>query len=60
MVLYIYFFPTTFQEHDDLQLTGGKDPDIILKNPSESKGGVAQKLIKVQAQFMAPYLKTVH
>ena len=35
------------QEHEILESTGGRDPDIIVKNPSESKGGVAQKLIKV-------------
>ncbi len=31
----------------ELESKGGRDPDIVVKNPSESKGGVAQKYIKV-------------
>jgi hypothetical protein len=35
------------QEYLELEAKGGRDPDIVIKNPSESKGGVAQKYIKV-------------
>ena len=42
------------QERGYLESVGGKDPDIIIKNPSESKGGVAQKLIKV-TNFLSIY-----
>ena len=31
----------------ELEAKGGRDPDIVIKKPSESKGGVAQKYIKV-------------
>ena len=34
-------------EADHLESCGGKDPDIIVKNASESKGGVIEKLVKV-------------
>eukprot|EP00090_Calanus_glacialis_P027315 TRINITY_DN43018_c0_g1_i1.p1 TRINITY_DN43018_c0_g1~~TRINITY_DN43018_c0_g1_i1.p1 ORF type:complete len:192 (+),score=46.49 TRINITY_DN43018_c0_g1_i1:130-705(+) len=33
-------------EADNLDACGGKDPDIIVKNASESKGGVIEKLVK--------------
>ena len=35
------------EESDVLDAAGGKDPDIIVKNASESKGGVIEKLVKV-------------
>jgi hypothetical protein len=35
------------KEFLELESKGGRDPDIVVKNPSESKGGVAQKYIKV-------------
>ena len=35
------------EESDVLEAAGGKDPDIIVKNASESKGGVIEKLVKV-------------
>ena len=43
---------TTVKELQDIEANGGRDPDLILKNPSESKGGVAQKLIKVKLILM--------
>ena len=39
---------TRREESDVLDAAGGKDPDIIVKNASESKGGVIEKFIKVQ------------
>ena len=39
------------------QAGGGRDPDIIVKNASESKGGVIEKFIKVS--FHLPFL-SVH
>ena len=42
----------TVKELQDIEANGGRDPDLILKNPSESKGGVAQKLIKVKLILM--------
>ena len=30
-----------------MEAAGGKDPDIIVKNASESKGGVIEKFVKV-------------
>ena len=38
---------TRREESDVLDAAGGKDPDIIVKNASESKGGVIEKFIKV-------------
>ena len=38
-------------EADSLYDCGGKDPDIIVKAASESKGGVIEKLVKVQNYF---------
>ena len=35
------------EESDLLDAAGGKDPDIIVKNASESKGGVIEKFVKV-------------
>ena len=35
------------EESDVLDAAGGKDPDIIVKNASESKGGVIEKFVKV-------------
>ena len=34
-------------EAETFDAFGGKDPDIIIKNASESKGGVIEKLVKV-------------
>ena len=39
-------------EADSLYDCGGKDPDIIVKAASESKGGVIEKLVKVQNYFL--------
>ena len=39
-------------EADSLYDCGGKDPDIIVKAASESKGGVIEKLVKVQNHFL--------
>ena len=39
-------------EADNLDACGGKDPDIIVKNASESKGGVIEKLVKVTKNSM--------
>ena len=38
---------TRREESEVLFDAGGKDPDIIVKAASESKGGVIEKLIKV-------------
>ena len=38
---------TRREEAEVLFDAGGKDPDIIVKAASESKGGVIEKLIKV-------------
>ena len=38
---------TRREESEILFDAGGKDPDIIVKAASESKGGVIEKLIKV-------------
>jgi hypothetical protein len=38
------------KEFLELESKGGRDPDIVVKNPSESKGGVAQKYIKVRTE----------
>ena len=35
------------EESAILEAAGGKDPDIIVKNASESKGGVIEKFVKV-------------
>ena len=35
------------EESEILEAAGGKDPDIIVKNASESKGGVIEKFVKV-------------
>ena len=35
-------------EAESLDACGGKDPDIIVKAASESKGGVIEKLVKVR------------
>ena len=34
-------------EEKALKATGGRDPDITFKNPSESKGGVFETYIRV-------------
>ena len=36
-----------FRHSSPFQAGGGRDPDIIVKNASESKGGVIEKFIKV-------------
>ena len=38
---------TRQKEADQALARGGKDPFIVVKNPSASKGGVAEKSIKV-------------
>ena len=38
---------TRREEADVLEAAGGKDPDIIVKAASESKGGVIEKFVKV-------------
>ena len=40
---------TRREESEILFDAGGKDPDIIVKAASESKGGVIEKLIRVKA-----------
>ena len=40
---------TRREESEILFDAGGKDPDIIVKAASESKGGVIEKLIRVNA-----------
>jgi hypothetical protein len=35
------------------QAAGGRDPDIVVRNASESKGGVIEKYIKVRAAGQA-------
>lgn len=42
---------TRREESEVLFDAGGKDPDIIVKAASESKGGVIEKLIKVDEDF---------
>ena len=39
------------EESDVLDAAGGKDPDIIVKNASESKGGVIEKYIRVSRKL---------
>ena len=38
-------------EEKALKATGGRDPDITFKNPSESKGGVFETYIRVICYF---------
>ena len=38
---------TRLAEAEDVEACGGRDPDIIVKNASESKGGVIEKFAKV-------------
>ena len=34
-------------EEKELRMNGGKDPDYVIKNPSESQGGVIETYINV-------------
>ena len=34
-------------EEKELRINGGKDPDYVIKNPSESQGGVIETYINV-------------
>ena len=34
-------------ERTELAGAGGADPDIVILRPSQSKGGVTQKIVKV-------------
>ena len=47
---------TRREESEVLFDAGGKDPDIIVKAASESKGGVIEKLIKVDEDSALFYL----
>ena len=47
---------TRREESEVLFDAGGKDPDIIVKAASESKGGVIEKLIKVDEDSALLYL----
>ena len=61
------FFPSRLVHLDKLRLQtrrreaeqdlarGGKDPFIVVKNPSASKGGVAETSIKVQCSWPTGY-----
>ena len=40
---------TRKQEEKDLKTTGGRDPDVTFRNPSESKGGVFETYIRVRS-----------
>ena len=42
---------TRDMERKELVKNGGKDPDIVIKKPSQSLGGVTQKIIKVSDKF---------
>ena len=42
---------TRDRERKELVKNGGKDPDIVIKKPSQSLGGVTQKIIKVSDKF---------
>ena len=44
------------EESDVLDAAGGKDPDIIVKNASESKGGVIEKFVKVNCICLKIYV----
>ena len=50
---------TRREESEVLFDAGGKDPDIIVKAASESKGGVIEKLIKVDEDSfsLAPFFQ---
>ena len=41
---------TRKMEEKELRLNGGRDPDYIIKNPSESYGGVLETYIRVSFQ----------
>ena len=40
---------TRTKEEEQALARGGKDPFIVVKNPSASKGGVAETSIKVES-----------
>jgi hypothetical protein len=60
---------TRAKEEEQSLARGGKDPFIVVKNPSASKGGVAETSIKVSggkkkfvkevSTFLKPYAKHV-
>ena len=48
---------TRAKEEEQALARGGKDPFIVVKNPSASKGGVAETSIKVRIPKKMSYLK---
>ena len=43
-------------ERTELADAGGADPDIVILRPSQSKGGVTQKIVKVLEQGLCRVL----
>ena len=49
---------TRAKEEEQALARGGKDPFIVVKNPSASKGGVAETSIKARLSSFPTIMKT--
>ena len=51
---------TRAKEEEESLARGGKDPFIVVKNPSASKGGVAETSIKVSTGCFSKIVRSLY